>query len=559
MSGGGASLWVRISPLTKELFVARKTRPATRSPQRKSAQGRNSIEAFNTVPPLSGEDIVALISEALGEGSGLFGGTDPVARFAEYLEICGNDEEHGDAKTARIVDLMDVLNDLRIDSNSGDRRARENVRAIEDYLASALNDRSFAPADLIMTGKIFNDAGWAVPDCLKAAVAQALHSKTNDNSPIGAGGLSLLLPELSESGESSPFDIQEFLGSLLSALPVEAGGQIFSALAALRRADVNHALAGFVLHPDSIIAQAATEALRTCASDVPVDNMLIERLLQLRPWLPAARQNRIAPVIKALRLHAASPQKRILPEFVESHVSICDGSGTRSVLAVQRLGAKYQLASVVMKPSGVSDAMIIPDLSKPQMNELLRQMRTSVPMSKTDVVGMTRMLRLALADNVTSAILPPFRLVEVVESLGLPPLHPDHASALAIVDELLAALPPDQTTPAAAAKAYTALLHKEFVEHWYEASEALDDLIRPLKSFRQRVTAIVARYLPSRRQFWARQCAISALALRGQANHGTWKQLALAGRDLVSDLPLERIPLMVQIAVNSVRAFESQM
>ena len=539
--------------------MARKTRPATPSPRRKPAQGRNSIEAFNTVSPLSGEDIGALISEALREGSGLFGGKDPVARFAEYLEICGNDEEPGDPKTARIVELIDVLNDLRIDSNGGDRRAREDVRAIEDHLASALKDRSFAPADLIMMGKIFNDAGWTVPECLKAAVAQALHSETNDNSPIGAGGLSLLLSELSEGGISSPFDIQEFLGSLLSALPVEAGGQIFSALAALRRADVNHALAGFVLHPDGTVAQAATEALRTLASHAPVDSLLIERLLQLRPWLPPSRQDSIAPMIKALRLHAASPQKRILPEFVESHVSICDGTGTRSVFAVQRLGAKYRLASVMMKPSGVSDAMIIPDLSKSQMNELLRQMRTSVPMSKTDAVGLVRMLRLALADNATSANLPPFRLIEVVESLGVPPLHPDHASALEIVDELLAAVPPDQTTPAAAAKAYSALLHQDFVEYWYEASEALDDLIRPLKSFRQRVAAIMERYLPSRRQFWARQCAISALALRGQANNGAWKQLALAGRDLASDLPLERIPLMAQIAVNSVRAFESQM
>ncbi len=539
--------------------MARKTRPATRSPRRKSTHGPKLIEAFSTEPGFSDEDIATLISEALREGSGLFGGTDPVARFAEYLEICGNDEEPGDPKTARIVDLIDVLNDLRIDSNGGDRRAREDVRAIEDLLASALKDRSFAPADLIMTGKIFSDAGWTVPDCLKAAVAQALHSETNDNSPIGAGDISLLLPELSESGERGPFDIHEFLGSLLSALPVEAGGQIFSALAALRRADVNHALVGFVLHPDGTVAQAATEALRTLASHAPVDSLLIERLLQLRPWLPPSRQDFIAPMIKALRLHAASPQKRSLPEFVEGHVSICDGSGTRSVFAVQRLGAKYRLASVMMKPSGVSDAMIIPDLAKSQMNELLRQMRTSVPMSKTDAVGLVRMLRLALADNATSANLPPFRLIEVVESLGVPPLHPDHASALEIVDELLAAVPSDQTTPAAAAKAYSALLHQDFVEYWYEASEALDDLIRPLKSFPQRVAAIMERYLPSRRQFWARQCAISALALRGQANNGTWKQLALAGRDLASDLPFERIPLMAQIAVNSVRAFESQM
>jgi hypothetical protein len=38
-----------------------------------------------------------------------------------------------------------------------------------------------------------------------------------------------------------------------------------------------------------------------------------------------------------------------------------------------------------------------------------------------------------------------------------------------------------------------------------------------------------------------------------------WKQLALVGRDIASDLPLDQIPLMKQIAELSVRAFESRL
>lgn len=95
----------------------------------------------------------------------------------------------------------------------------------------------------------------------------------------------------------------------------------------------------------------------------------------------------------------------------------------------------------MMKPSGISEVMVIPELSKTEIGHLLREMRSAVPTSKTDTAGVSRLLRLALAGNAATGSLPPFRLIEVVESLGLPPLHADHASASEIIEELLAGLP----------------------------------------------------------------------------------------------------------------------
>jgi hypothetical protein len=68
-------------------------------------------------------------------------------------------------------------------------------------------------------------------------------------------------------------------------------------------------------------------------------------------------------------------------------------------------------------------------------------------------------------------------------------------------------------------------------------------------------------YLPERRKFWARQCAISALAMRGdeKARHALWKQLALVGRDIASNVPFDQIPLMKQVAEVSVRVFENRL
>lgn len=532
-----------------------------RAPRRTASRKAGPANPFAGAPGLSEEEILRLMSEALQQGmdAGLFDSKSAVAQFAEFLESCGNDEGADEEPDARTVDLIGELDQLRIACNGGDRAAREDMQAILELLNTALDDGGLRPIDLIMTGKIFHDAGWTVPDRLKEAVGQSLQHGIGDDSSTVVGDLPSLLLEILQNLESSPFDIHEFVSSLLAAFPAEAYDNLLSALAALCRPEVSLALAGFVAHSDAKVARAAVDVLRALAGRAPVESLLVERLVQMRPWLPQARQVQLDSAIKALRPHAAPPQVRILAELVECYASVCDGSGTNSASISQRTGNHYRLASVMMKPSGISEVMVIPELSKTEIGHLLREMRSAVPTSKTDTAGVSRLLRLALAGNAATGSLPPFRLIEVVESLGLPPLHADHASASEIIEELLAGLPKEQTNASAVAKAHADLLNEEFVGQWFEAGEALEDLLRPIGSFPQRVTAVMTTYLPPRRQYWARQCAVSALAMRADTGNSRWKRLGLVGRDIASDLPLERIPLMRSIAATSVHAFDSQM
>jgi hypothetical protein len=214
----------------------------------------------------------------------------------------------------------------------------------------------------------------------------------------------------------------------------------------------------------------------------------------------------------------------------------------------------------MMKFAGVADVVVLSELSKSGMDDMVRQMK-SMPVMETDLAGITRMLGLAIADNFASGNPPPFKLVEVVESLGLSPIHPDHASPMEIITGLLADLPPEQTNPIAVASAHADILDSEFKYQWFEAGEALEDLLYPVKGAKQRIAKLMKAYLPERRFFWARQCAISALAMCGdeKTRHSPWKQLALVGRDIASDLPLDQIPLMKQVAEISVRAFERRL
>jgi len=511
------------------------------------------------------EDQVAMLRQTLqkemGFGSEMFGPEDPVGLFSEYLESCALGNVDEDEKTELLTDLVVELSELKVDSNGGDPEAREKLQAIYDLLDNAIECHSMHPIDMLMTGKILTDAGWAVPDSLRQAMAEALQATPPGTQGDAGNDIVSSLLEVADQAGQNPFDVHEYVNSLLAGFPPEASFTLLYELVAGKKAVIDQAVAGFILHPDAVLAKSAADALAASATRTPVESSLIERLVRMRPWLPQNRQTHLDATIRAMRLNALPPVKTDLPKLIKCYVSVCDGSGTRSLIVTQRVGAHYQLASVMMKLAGVADAMVLPELSKSGMDDMVRQLKSSMATTETELAGISRMLGLAIADNFASGDLPPFKLVEVVESLGLGPVHPDHASPMEIITDLLADLTPEQTNPIAVARAHADVLDSEFRYQWFEVGEALEDLLYPVKGSKQRVAKLMKAYLPERRLFWARLCAISALAMRGdeKTRHSPWKQLALVGRDIASDLPLDQIPLMKQVAEISVRAFERRL
>ncbi len=486
---------------------------------------------------------------------------DPVELFSEYLEACAQGNVDDDDMNENLTDLFKTLDELRVDCNGGDPEARGKMQAIYDLLDDAIEGHSLQGPDLMMIGKLLSDAGWVVPDSLKQAMTEALQTPLPDIGSAGGKDLVSSVLEVADEVGQNPFALYEYLNSLLASLPPEACGLLLSELIAGKKTVINQAVAGFLLHPDGVLAQLVAEALAASAGKSAVESSLVERLVRMRPWLPQTRQAQLDSTIRAMRLNALPPLKTDAPKTNKCYASICDGSGTRSLFVSQRLGRHYQIATVMMKPFGVADAMVVRELSKSAMDDIVREMKSSLPVRETDSAGISRMLALAISDNFASGNPPPFKLVEVVESLGLGPIHPDKSSPAEIIAGLLADLPPEQINATAVAKAHVDILDSDFAYQWFEAGEALEDLLYPVKGSKQRVAKLMKVWLPERRAFWGRQCAISALAMHGgeKTDHSPWKQLALVGRDIASDLALDQIPLMKRIAELSVRAFESRL
>ena len=170
----------------------------------------------------------------------------------------------------------------------------------------------------------------------------------------------------------------------------------------------------------------------------------------------------------------------------------------------------------------------------------------------------------ALAINVARNVPPPFGLLQVVERLGLGPIHPDGISPHELVEALIADLPSARTDTAAAQVAHRASVSWEqgfeTLASWFEAGEHVEKLLQPLRTRKRRIEAVSAQLLPIRRKFWAERCAWMAATLKEGAVEGddTWCDFALVARDLVGQRPLAEIPLAARITAATVEAFEQR-
>ena len=114
------------------------------------------------------------------------------------------------------------------------------------------------------------------------------------------------------------------------------------------------------------------------------------------------------------------------------------------------------------------------------------------------------------------------------------------------------------TAAVAAAHRASARWEQEFdtLASWFEAGEAVELLLRPLRTRNQRTEAVLNQLLPSRRRFWAERCAWAAAVLKDSAEEEAWLNFALVARDLAGERALGTMPLAAQIAAATVEAFE---
>ena len=459
--------------------------------------------------------------------------------------------------------LERALDTLRLRANGGDVGARRAIEEVRKGIERTLVEDGAALEVLIMVARAFAQAELDPGEALQQAVGIAMEAQSAALPPgQEPADIADQLDDLAASFGDDPFAIHANLAATGAAFPAQHRAAMAGALAMSNRAAVREAVLGFACDADPTTSTAALMALAQPPRGRPVSSTLVERLVRLRPWLAEARRASLDTAVRVLRPKAATPEPGPRPEIRSVMASLCDGAGAQSLFALVKRGRRFALAAVLVKmESGVVDAWVTDDMGKAEAEALIEEIVAGSEPAEVSIGLLERRLADALATNVARDAPPPFGLLQVAEAIGLGPLHPETIAPAALAEELLAGLPAERTGTAAAAAAHRALVEweREFrtLDSWFEAGEAVAILLRPLRTRKQRIAAVLTRLLPGRRNFWAERCAWTAAVLKENAEEDdeAWIDFALVARDLAGERALDTMPLAARIAAATVEAF----
>jgi hypothetical protein len=458
--------------------------------------------------------------------------------------------------------LEGALGALRVQA-SGDVGADHAIAAVHKEVADNLRKSSIAPDVLVLVARAFARAELDPGRPLQEAMMSAMEAQSP--SLLSPEDISDHFAELAATLDNDPFAIYAELATTAAAFPPEHHAAMAGALAMSQSEAVREAALGFAFSPNSAVSSAALVAVSQQSRGGVVSSKVVDRLVRMRPWLSEMRRADIDTAIRALRPKAAPPVPVKRWEIRGVLASLCDGAGAQSLFALAKQGRRFALAGLLVKLEvGVQDAWVRDDMTKVEADDLIAQIVAGAEAVEISIGLLEQRLADALAINVARDVPPPFGLLQVAETLALGPLHPESISPPVLVEALIADLPPARkdTKAVLAAHRASARWEQEFetVTSWFEAGEAVEGLLRPLRTRKRRIEAVSAQLLPARRSFWGERCAWMAATLKESAEDGdsTWSDFALVARDLLSKRALDSIPLATRIASATVEAFEQR-
>ena len=439
------------------------------------------------------------------------------------------------------------------------RMARENDApegaALIDSLGETLSARDaarpFAPALRLHLAQIYARAGLAPPQfaMLTADIMASAPAEAGEMPDLGA----LIDPILQEIGDN-PLQVHAALAELLAGLPPELAAMLVS-MTVTRPGAVEARLGLYWLldaQPDLRLAAATALVSRAEAGTLTPE---IGALLPtLRKWLPEdAARAALDGVIRRQMQHGASRTAGRAPTIHRAAMSLPDGAGAQSLIAAVQIGSRRAVAMGMLKQGhGVKDAFVIPCTSATEQKQMLARILDEMETFEVSPDMLAAMLTRGLGEGLAADLMPAPGMVDLAEILGPDALTPAAGDTEAILDaigaaEALAALPATRRTALVKASADW-MGQFEQADSWFEDASALRTAIGRAHTDKGRETA-VWKHLAARRDWWARQFAVSAAVLKSAADvdPALWLPFATVAQALADGRSLKRIPVMADI------------
>jgi len=286
---------------------------------------------------------------------------------------------------------------------------------------------------------------------------------------------------------------------------------------------------------------------------------MLRRLIVLRNWLPETDRPWLDRAIQACRRKGVECASWPQSQVHDALTSGIDGVGAQSLFALAREGRRRAIGSLLIKAEvGVRDAWTRHGLTRSEMEEFVGQVAGGTEVFPVSSEYVRIAAAHALAVNLASGIMPPFGLLDFVETADLQGLQPEALPLERLLGILEAETDPGvpRSTAEVLARSRAVVDRFGFLDSWFEEGAEVEQLLGGKRMARAKRVALVREsLLPKHAAKWGERLARIALLLRHCEDEEPWQEFFVSAKEVLAGRSLAEVPLMNRVAENTVDAY----
>src|SRR4051794_4511569 len=369
------------------------------------------------------------------------------------------------------------------------------------------------------------------------------------------------LEDLAEEVGGDPFALHAQLLEMAAALPADHRTTMGISLLRTAEASAREAVVGWLLDPSAEVRHAVASAIEQAAPHGAVSGSMLRRLIALRNWLPETDRPWLDRAIQACRRKGVECASWAQAQVQDALTSGIDGVGAQSLFVLAREGRRRAIACLLIKAEvGVRDAWTRHGLTRSEMEEFVGQVASGTEVFPVSSEYVRIAAAHALAVNLASGIMPPFGLLDFVETADLQGLQPKALPLEQLLSMLEADADPGVPRPTAEllARSRAVVDRFSFLDSWFEEGAEVEQLLEGKRMARAKRVALVREsLLPRHAVKWADRLARIALLLRHCEDEEPWQEFFVSAQEVLAGRSLAEVPLMNRVAEDTVEAYSA--
>jgi len=461
---------------------------------------------------------------------------------------------------AYVYMIGQALEIIRMDLENGRASARELAKTVRHTLLQAGTAGRVEPTLLMMILMQFSTAKLDPGADLQRLMADRFEQIGLEQGAGRSGGdFDAYLKDLVAKVGGDPFALHAHMLEMAGAFPPDHRTTMGISLLRTGEASAREAVVGWLLDPSAEVRHAVASALAHAAPHGAVSGSMLRRLIVLRNWLPETDRPGLDSAIQACRRAGVECASWPQSQVQDALASGIDGAGAQSIFVLAREGRRWVIGCLLVKAGvGVRDAWARHGLTRAESEEFLDQVAGGTEVFPVSLEYVRLAAAHALAVNLASETMPPFALLDVVETADLQGLQPGTLPLERVMAMLEAEADPaaPDSTAELLARSRAVVDSFDFLDSWFEEGAAVAQLLEGKRMTRARRVALVREsLLPEQARKWGDWFARTALLLRHCENEAPWQEFFVTAKEVLAGRTMTEVPLMNRVAEITVDAY----